>query len=267
MTGGSAWFWAVVIVQNNRNRREPPVNWWLGVEVLPKLCFSNTFRLKHCFYSKFLQQKNGSELNRCENEKDDVERWYDIMDKSEMRSLDLIAVINWHNFGQLAIGGQLKLNTSDSPICRSNDHNQVIGMSHGKQEPMESGRYHDIIHRESIHHDVIYFAFTTQVIGMSHGKQEPMESGRYHDIIHRESIHHDVIYFAFTKMADSQNDRQKYTRLLLSIYTFFGLTFQKSLTCIRNNILLHVYLNLKCNENWQKAAYHASSDSVQCVVS
>ena len=48
-----------------------------------------------------------------------------------------------------------------------------------------------------------------------------------------------------------------------SIYTFFGLI----LTCIRNDIVLHVYFNPKCNENWRKAAYHASSDSIQCVVS
>ena len=39
------------------------------------------------------------------------------------------------------------------------------------------------------------------VIGMSHGEQEPMESGRYHDINHWDIIHHDVIHFAFTKMA------------------------------------------------------------------
>ena len=100
-----------------------------------------------------------------------------------------------------------------------------------------------------------------QVIGMLHGKHKPMESGRYHDIIDRGIIHHDVVYFAFTKMAESLNFRQKYTRLLPSIYTFFGLIFQKPLTCIRNNIVLHVYFNLECNENWQKAAYHASSDS------
>ena len=30
--------------------------------------------------------------------------------------------------------------------------NHVIGMSHGEQEPMESGRYHDIIHCNIIHH-------------------------------------------------------------------------------------------------------------------
>ena len=43
-----------------------------------------------------------------------------------------------------------------------------------------------------------------QVIGMSHGKQEPMESGHYHDIIIvTSSHHHDVINVAFTKMADS----------------------------------------------------------------
>ena len=43
-----------------------------------------------------------------------------------------------------------------------------------------------------------------QVIGMSHGKQEPMESGRYHDIIIvTSSHHHDVINCAITKMADS----------------------------------------------------------------
>ena len=91
-----------------------------------------------------------------------------------------------------------------------------------------------------------------QMIGMSHGKQEPMESGRYHNIIHRDIIHHDVIHFAFTKMADSQNYRQKYTRLLPSICTFFGLIFQKPLTCIRNNIVLHVYFNLKCHEIGEK---------------
>ena len=43
-----------------------------------------------------------------------------------------------------------------------------------------------------------------QVIGMSHGKQEPMESGHYHDIIIvTSSHHHDVINCAITKMADS----------------------------------------------------------------
>ena len=32
---------------------------------------------------------------------------------------------------------------------------------------------------------------------------------------------------------------------------FVGLIFQKPLTCITcNNIILHVYHNLKCNENW-----------------
>ena len=30
---------------------------------------------------------------------------------------------------------------------------------------------------------------TINVIGMSHGEQEPMESGRYHDIIHCDNIH------------------------------------------------------------------------------
>ena len=79
--------------------------------------------------------------------------------------------------------------------------------------------------------------------------------------------HHDVTYFAFTKMADSHNYWQKYTWLLPSIYTFFGLIFQKPLTCIRNDIVLHVYFNPKCYENWRKAVYHASSDSVQRVVS
>ena len=97
------------------------------------------------------------------------------------------------------------------------------------------------------------------MIGMSHGEQEPMENGRYHDIIHWDTTHHYVIHFAFTKMADSRNFQQKYTRLLPSIYTFFGLIFQKPLTCIRNNIILHLYHNLKCNENWWKAAYHANS--------
>ena len=59
------------------------------------------------------------------------------------------------------------------------------------------------------------------VIDKSHGEQEQMESGRYHDIIY------DIIHFAFTKMADSRNFRQKYTQFLPSIYTFFGLIFQK----------------------------------------
>ena len=100
---------------------------------------------------------------------------------------------------------------------------------------------------------------------MSHGKQEPMESGRYHDIIIATSLSWRHCLFAFTKMADSQNYRQKYTWLLPSIYTFFGLI----LTCIRNDIVLHVYFNPKCNENWRRAAYHAtcSSDSIQRVVS
>ena len=79
--------------------------------------------------------------------------------------------------------------------------------------------------------------------------------------------HHDINHSAFTKMADSQKYRQKYTRLSPSIYTFFGLICQKPLTCIRNNIVLQAYFNLKCNENCRKAAYHASSDSVQRVVS
>ena len=105
----------------------------------------------------------------------------------------------------------------------------------------------------------------THVIGMSHSEQEPMESGRYHDIIHWDIIHHDVIHFAFTKMADSQNFRQKTPDYWLpSIYTFFGLIFQKPLTCIRNNIILHVYHNLKFNKNWWKTAYHINS--VPCVV-
>ena len=99
---------------------------------------------------------------------------------------------------------------------------------------------------------------------MSHGKQEPMESGRYHDIIIATSSSWRHCLFAFTKMADSQNYLQTYTWLLpSSIYTFFGLI----LTCIRNDIVLHVYFNPKCNENWQKAVYHASSDSIQRVVS
>ena len=84
--------------------------------------------------------------------------------------------------------------------------NQAIGIPHGEQEPMESGCYHGIIHRDIIHHDV---------------------------------IHHDIIHFAFTKMAGSQNCQQKYTRLLPSIYTFFGLIFPKPLT-YRNNTILHV---------------------------
>ena len=109
----------------------------------------------------------------------------------------------------------------------------------------------------------------TWLIGMSHPKQEPKENGRYHDIIHRDIIHHDVmIHFALTKMADSHDCRWKNTWLLPIIYTFSGLVFHKSLTCIISNnrpIILHVHYNLKCNENGWKAAYHASS--VQRVVS
>ena len=97
---------------------------------------------------------------------------------------------------------------------------------------------------------------------MSHGKQEPMESGRYYDIIIATSSSWRHCLFAFTKMADSQNYRQKYTWLLPSIYTHFGLI----LTCNKNDIVLHVYFNPKCNENWRKAAYHASSDWIQRVV-
>ena len=46
---------------------------------------------------------------------------------------------------------------------------------------------------------------------------------------------------------------------------FLGLIFQKPLTCIRNNIVLHAYFYLKCNENSRKAAHHAQL--VQRVVS
>ena len=66
-----------------------------------------------------------------------------------------------------------------------------------------------------------------QVIGTSHGKQEPVEI----------NLH------------------------------IFWCDFSKAITCIRNNIVLHAYFNLKCNENRRKAVYHASSDSVQRVVS
>ena len=79
--------------------------------------------------------------------------------------------------------------------------------------------------------------------------------------------HHDVIYFAFTKMADSQNYRmigKNTPNFFPSINTFCGLIFRKPLTCIRNDIVLQVYFNPKCNENWRKAAYHASSDSACC---
>ena len=58
--------------------------------------------------------------------------------------------------------------------------------------------------------------------------------------------------------------RHQYT-----MYTFSGLIFQKPFIFVRfhsrNNIILHVYSNLRCNENWWKVAYHASS--VQRVVS
>ena len=87
-----------------------------------------------------------------------------------------------------------------------------------------------------------------QVIGMSHGTQEPMESGRYHDIIIVTSSSSIIMtsFFAFTKMADSQKLSEKKDPTLPSIYTFFGLIFQKLLTCIRNDIVLHVYFNPKC---------------------
>ena len=54
----------------------------------------------------------------------------------------------------------------------------------------------------------------------------------------------------FTKLSS-----KKRLKLLPLIYKFSGL--------IRNNIIQHY--NLKCKENWWKAAYHVSS--VQCVVS
>ena len=46
---------------------------------------------------------------------------------------------------------------------------QVIGMSHGTQEPMESGRYHDIIIMTS------FFAFTKMADSqkLSEGKKRP----------------------------------------------------------------------------------------------
>ena len=38
----------------------------------------------------------------------------------------------------------------------------------------------------------------THMIFKSDGEQEPMESDHYHDIIHWNIIHHDVIHFAIT---------------------------------------------------------------------
>ena len=64
--------------------------------------------------------------------------------------------------------------------------NQAIGMPHGEQEPMESGRYHGIIHRDIIHHDV---------------------------------IHHDIIHFAFTKMG-SQNSTKIHPTSAINLHIF-----------------------------------------------
>ena len=69
-------------------------------------------------------------------------------------------------------------------------------------------------------------------------------------------------FFAFTKMADSQKLLEKKRPDFAINLHIFCLIFQKPLTCIRNDIVVHVYFNPKCNEIWRKAAYHASSDSV-----
>ena len=116
------------------------------------------------------------------------------------------------------------------------------------QKNMDGGsRTPVVLFRWSLIPDLADHMTINEVIGMSHGKQEPIyKSGRYHDIIHCDIIHHDFIHFALTKMADSQNCRRKYTRLLPIIYTFSGLNFQKPLTCSKNNIILHVHFNPKC---------------------
>ena len=95
---------------------------------------------------------------------------------------------------------------------------------------------------------------------MSHGKQEPMESGHYHDIIivtSSSSWHH---LFCLHQDGRFKKLSAKIHQLLPSIYTFFGLIFQKLLTCIRNDIVVIQ------NENWRKASYHASSDSATLCV-
>ena len=94
-----------------------------------------------------------------------------------------------------------------------------------------------------------------QVIGMSHGKQEPIGSGRYHDIIHLTSPSSWRHHFAFTKMADSQSIGKNIHDFCHQIIHFLVWFFKSH--CIRNNIVLHAYFYLKCNENCRKAAYHA----------
>ena len=106
-----------------------------------------------------------------------------------------------------------------------------------------------------------------QVIGMSHGKQEPMESGCYHDIIHCKIILTTSFILPSPRWRIRKTIGKNTPDFCHQFTHFFGLIFQKPLTCIRNNIVLHSYFNLKCKENWRKAVYHASSASVQCVVS
>ena len=77
----------------------------------------------------------------------------------------------------------------------------------------------------------------------------------HHDIIQRDVIK--KIMARWPTITETFNE--KYTRLSPSIYTFSGLIFQKPFTCVRNNIILYMCYILKCNENWWKAAYHASS--------
>ena len=68
-----------------------------------------------------------------------------------------------------------------------------------------------------------------QVIGMSHGTQEPMESGSYHDIIIVMN-HHDIIFCphqdgGFIKIIG----KKKKDPTLPLIYTFFWFDFSKAI--------------------------------------
>ena len=90
---------------------------------------------------------------------------------------------------------------SDSSICRNMNTNQEIGMSHSTQEPMESGRYHDII------------------IVTSSSWRHFLPSPRWR--IHK-------------------NYQGKKDPTLPSLYTFFGLIFQKPLRILIKKLACHM---------------------------
>ena len=80
--------------------------------------------------------------------------------------------------------------------------------------------------------------------------------------------HHDVNFCLHQDGRFTKTIGKNRPDFAINLHIFwFDFSKAVNLNCIRNDIVLHVYFNPKCNEIWRKAAFHASSDSVKPVVS